>query len=344
MTQLSFPWNCTNPVVGDASPYDLEIVEARSRLLGNFRPNADGVVYWTNSTPFPDVTNPTDELLRPQFVSGNTVRINPGVGMVQGWLFLNDADVDFNVSGGNANAVDIIGLRRDLAANTVRLFHGRGAASSTYSLVQTTAIWEIPLMRVTLNGSGNYSSFQDVRTFVRTPFFPAQKRQYWGNFIGDPNAGGTFPEFGTPLGPSSVAAGYSQFNIPDNIVGNNVNLKFTFFVNNVGSVGQVAQFNALIYYYHSSPNAPSAINGYATYVLNYTITNLNRFITLELDDFTLPASPYPLVLSSPPNTIFRIDFQRNGTAGADTFAGTIFYQGCMLECNVAQSNHSLGLL
>lgn len=165
--QISQPWTCV--AVGDGSPYDLEVVEARSRLLGNVNPSRDGVIYWNSATVFPDLVNPTNEFLRPEFVSGNTVRINPGIGMVQGWIFFNDADVDFNVVGGNANAVDIIGLRRDLAGQTVRLFHGRGAAGNTYNLVQTTATWEIPLMYVTLNGAGNYSSFTDGRTLVKSP-------------------------------------------------------------------------------------------------------------------------------------------------------------------------------
>lgn len=167
MTQLSQPWTCV--AVGDGSPYDLEIVEARSRLLGNVNPSRDGVIYWNSATVFPDMTNPTNEFLQPEFVSGNTVRINPGIGMVQGWIYFNDADVDFNVAGGNANAIDIIGLRRDLAGQTVRLFHGRGAAGSLYNLVQTTATWEIPLMEVALNGAGNYSALADRRTLVKSP-------------------------------------------------------------------------------------------------------------------------------------------------------------------------------
>jgi hypothetical protein len=90
--------------------------------------------------------------------------------MVAGWFYIRDVSRTFDVSGGNSNATDIIGLRRDLAGQTVRIFHGRGAANSKYSLVQDrTGMWEIPLVEVLLDGSGNYSSHTDVRKFLRSP-------------------------------------------------------------------------------------------------------------------------------------------------------------------------------
>ncbi len=168
MTEKSFAWNC-EPAVGDFSPYTLEIVEATQRIMGNINPLNAGVVYWTDPTVFPAVTNPTIGLLEPSFVSGNTVRITTGIGMVQGWVYLNDANVDTNVSGGAANATDIIGLRRDLTGQTVRLFYGRGPAGFLYPLVQTPTIWEIPLAQIGLDGAGNFASILDVREFVRSP-------------------------------------------------------------------------------------------------------------------------------------------------------------------------------
>lgn len=163
----SFPWTCSP--IGDGGNYSVEIVEATTRILGNLSPTDSGVVYWTDSTPFPGFTHGSDGLLAPTYLGANLVEIDTGIGLVQGWVFIQDLSATTDVSGGNANATDIIGLRRDVAAQTVRIFHGRGGIGTTYPLVQTSAIWEIPLAEVLLDGSGNYSSFTDVRKAVSTP-------------------------------------------------------------------------------------------------------------------------------------------------------------------------------
>lgn len=186
MTELSFAWDCL-PAVGDFSGYTLEIVEATQRAMGNLDFESAGVVYWTSSVVFPAMSNATDELLEPAFVSGNTVRVNTGVGMVQGWVYLNDVDIDTNVAGGNTNATDIIGLRRDLTGQSVRLFLGRGAAGLTYPLVQTATTWEIPLAEVALDGAGNFSSILDVREFVKTPLYPVQQHSLFKEVVAGRN-------------------------------------------------------------------------------------------------------------------------------------------------------------
>lgn len=329
MTELSFPWTC-EPAIGDASTYDLEIVEARSRILGNLRATTDGVVYWTDTTVFPDITNPTDGLLEPEFVSGNTVRINTGIGMVQGWLYFNDVDIDTDVSGGNANAVDIIGLRRDLAGQTVRLFHGRGAASSTYSLVQTTATWEVPLVEVTLDGSGNYSSLEDVRRFVRTPFFPVQQMELFkacqygfnNNTFTTLTRTLTYQQSSPPgVGLNNTQETYGEvvFNVPQNILGGEVDVEWYLTTSTTGNL-----YLDITYVLTGSITVNSA--GFAvvaaptgipdgTWTLKYTDLSGGTPISVNAGD------------------IIRVGLWRDASDVSDTYPDTLLVMGARLLWN-----------
>lgn len=165
MTQFSYPWGCTNTGDGGSDSFSLDVVRQTNMYLNNKTPVSGGVVWWRSSIvpPFSGFANAVDNLLEPSNPSGNTVRIASGVGLVMGTLFLSDENVDFDVSGGNANATDIIVLRRTAASQTVRLALVRGAASSTATVTQTASIWEVKLCEVALNGSGNFSSLTDTR-------------------------------------------------------------------------------------------------------------------------------------------------------------------------------------
>lgn len=171
MTQKSFPWGCTNTGDGGPSSFSLDVVYTTNMLLNNVDPSSDGVIWWKSGIvlPFAGFVNASDGLLKPTNPSGNTVRIASGIGMVQGWLHASDANADFDVSGGNASATDIIVLRRDASGQTVRLAHKRGAASSVATVTQTAATWEVKIAEVVLDGSGNFSSLNDVRQLCRPP-------------------------------------------------------------------------------------------------------------------------------------------------------------------------------
>jgi hypothetical protein len=174
MTQFSFNWAC-NPSGGDAGALTSEQLMVLGMMLGNVNPGQAGVVFWTSSMvlPLPNIVNAVDGLLAPSFVSGDTVRIASGVGIVEGRLYVNDENVDFDVSGGNANATDLIVLQRDDPAaaggQQIRLALVRGPASGTATVTQSSTLWQVPIAEVTLDGSGNYSSFTDVRTFSIAP-------------------------------------------------------------------------------------------------------------------------------------------------------------------------------
>ena len=166
----SFPWGCGTTGDGGLNSWTLEKVSIQNMMSMNVNPSDSGVVYWSDPTALPGFTNPSDELYAATNPSGDTVRIASGVGMIKGWLHISDDDVDFDVSGGVANAIDVIGLRLDLLSQTVRLFHGRGpSAFNPYVLVQTATIWEVELVQVNLDGSGNYSTHGFTGRFCSSP-------------------------------------------------------------------------------------------------------------------------------------------------------------------------------
>jgi len=175
MTEFSYPWGCTVAGDGGATSFSLAIVEDTNKFLSNIAPAENGVVYWT--------TSPLQNLLAPSNPSGSTVRISTGVGIVEGWIYTNDTNVDFdiNASPGNANATDIIVLRRDLVAQTVRLARIGGAAASKAVLTQTAATWEVPIADVVLDGAGNFSSLVDARKLA----IPAGSRVKLDEFEAD---------------------------------------------------------------------------------------------------------------------------------------------------------------
>lgn len=169
MTQYSWCWECIG--IGDGDARTVNDIIAQNMFLGNLNPDTAGVVDWTDGNAIPGITNPPTGGLAPTNPSGDTVRIATGVGLVQGWIYVNDANVDFDVSGGNASATDIIVLRRGDPATvgTVRLAHKRGPGGGTATVTQSATTWEVKIAEVTLDGSGDFSSLSDVREYVETP-------------------------------------------------------------------------------------------------------------------------------------------------------------------------------
>jgi len=334
MTELSFAWDCL-PAVGDFSPYTLEIVEATQRIMGNINPLSAGVVYWTDPTVFPSMTNATTQLLLPLFLAGNTIRIHKGVGMVQGWIYLNDVDIDTDVSGGNANATDIIGLRRDLIGQTVRLFHGRGAAGLTYTLVQTNTIWEIPLTEVTLDGSGNFSSIVDVRSFVLTPLNPPQEFQsYCSPIVGwdgtnvqsvPMTAGSGSGQAGVLLAPNVDTNAFAYGTIPLGLVGDEIDMEF-FFLNSglTSSAGNV---------YLQARWATRSGAGFASGNTGFLVKTVGaqavQNFSVTLADFSEPI-PSPFFEGA----ILQLTLHRLGDQAQDTYAFDLVYLGAVLKANL----------
>jgi hypothetical protein len=140
-----------------------------NQFIGNTQPNSEGVIYWESASPFLQYATPLNGLLAPSRV-GNVVTIANGVGMVQGWVFTNTDDVDFDFSAdpGNASATDLIVLERGdpAAAQTVRLARVKGAASTLATVTQTATVWQIALAQVPLSAGGLPTGLTDVRRFA----------------------------------------------------------------------------------------------------------------------------------------------------------------------------------
>ena len=102
---------------------------------------------------------------------GAVVRVAPGVGVVDGVFYFNDANVDNNVAA--ASVWYVVGLRKTYAAQTVLIFIRGTYASRALalaSLVQTDSVtWEIPLATVLTTAGSIVSSITDERRFVYRP-------------------------------------------------------------------------------------------------------------------------------------------------------------------------------
>lgn len=163
MAEFSFPWSAL--VAGDGGPsaYTLAVVEDTNKFLSNINPTTSGVVWWQQT--------PNANLLAPSTPGGGLVRVASGVGMVEGWVYTSDANVDFDIDAapGNASATDIIVLQRVAASQTVRLARIAGAAASKAVLTQTAATWEIPIVDVILDGAGALASITDARKLALPP-------------------------------------------------------------------------------------------------------------------------------------------------------------------------------
>lgn len=151
--ETSWVYDCT--VGGDAEAISQEDW-ARSRSV--FRTTdrtLEGVVFTKHSS--------YSGLLAPSAPGGNVVRIASGAALVNGYEYYNDANVDFDVSGGAASATDLIVLRSTPASGLVRLALVRGSAGGTATVTQNDTTWEIAIAEVTLDSSGDFSSLTDVR-------------------------------------------------------------------------------------------------------------------------------------------------------------------------------------
>ena len=194
----------------------VDTMETIQRLLDNQTPLTSGVVNWTDTTvlPFTSFVNASASLLAATNPSGNTVRIASGVGVVQGWLFASDDNVDFDVSTGPTTSTNYIVLRRDRTAQTVRLAYIVAAApAGTAVLTQNATTWEVIIATVLLDGASALSVLTDSRAYVKTPLYPPQLESF---FI--PATAGRNETDSTNISPTMEATngGYVGVVLPDN--------------------------------------------------------------------------------------------------------------------------------
>jgi hypothetical protein len=234
MTQYSWFWQCGTD--GDEGNVTLNKMIWMSMVLGNTRPASDGIIYWTSTLVPPTFdtsgtfSNPVNGLLEPTNPSGSIVRIDSGIGMVQGYFYLNDADVDFDIASdlGNANATDLIVLRRDTSSPDVRLARIKGAAGSTAVVTQNSTTWEVELAQVVLTAGGDFSSLVD-------------RRRVSGPGVGtrclinqDVNLGGSGSIAISNIPPIFNNLILELYGATDGVSGNNDNIQMSF---NIGGAG-----------------------------------------------------------------------------------------------------------
>jgi hypothetical protein len=212
MAQDSFPWGCT-PATGDAGAVTVNDLVNAQQFGSNPNPNQDGVVYWTSTNPLPGGTVAVNGLLAVTRAT-NIINVATGVGMVQGWNFVNDATVafDFAADPGNASATDLIVLERgDPAVDlTVRLARVKGAASTLATVTQSELLWQVAIAQVPLSAGGLPTSVVDVRRFVGQVMSWRQggNATEWGGAFGGNNnylVGNVAFQSGNKLTPAGVS-------------------------------------------------------------------------------------------------------------------------------------------
>lgn len=163
MTEMSYFWG--GVIIGDAvaAPYSDDEFSYFMHFIATWDRVRQGVLPYQSAiyTGMLSVTNPV----------GTTLRVNPGVALVDGKLYTSDAAVDFVAAG--VSQFWLVGLIKNFAAQTVRLFARGGYASEVAALaalVQTDSVtWEIALATVELDGAGAVVAVTDQRHFVGTP-------------------------------------------------------------------------------------------------------------------------------------------------------------------------------
>lgn len=159
MTQFSYPW--AGEATGDAGAYSDDQWSDAWRYIFMRDRTVEGVIRGVdNMLEVTGVTSP--------------VSIDTGVALVDGKIYTNDASVDIAIptpSAGNSR-IDLIVLRKDWSAQTVRIARVAGteaASPSAPSVTQTDGtLWEIKLAEVLINDSG-VITITDMRDWLTTP-------------------------------------------------------------------------------------------------------------------------------------------------------------------------------
>lgn len=149
MTQRGFPWSGAAP--GDAGPYTADLFSTVLRGLFNTVNNPDsGVLLNTgvggNEALIVEATSPA---------SAN-VAVRPGMALVHGTWYENDAIVNVPIAANNDvsgdDRIDLIVLEKDWIAQTIRIQVNEGTVDPSPvppALVQTDGVvWQIPLAEI----------------------------------------------------------------------------------------------------------------------------------------------------------------------------------------------------
>lgn len=152
MTQRSMPWTSTTP--GDAGPYSAaDWTRIWRNIIGvaaGAGASADSGILWgSGNAPDPGLS------VTQNSPTGQSVIVTPGMALVNGTFYYSDANVVLAVAAnGSGNPrVDTVVLRKDFAAQTVRLAVKQGTPAATPvppGMTQNASTWEIPIADLTL--------------------------------------------------------------------------------------------------------------------------------------------------------------------------------------------------
>ena len=165
MTERSYLWDGSihDGGVGDAGPYDeimwRDIIKA---LLGTTSLENAGVI------PGSGAEGSNGLYVVPTNPASRNIRVETGMAVVNGQIYHNDSNITLTISENNtANPrVDLIGLRWNGTAKTVRVFKREGSPASNPSapaLTSTANVKEIPLAHVSAESSFASIDTSDIR-------------------------------------------------------------------------------------------------------------------------------------------------------------------------------------
>lgn len=143
MTEFSRPWDGVS--LGDAGPYSSQNWAEYLKYHAQASRVNQGPLMESGTPPTPGL----DVQLTSPASAG--VLLKPGAAVVDGTLYINDADLTLAIAanGSGNDRIDLLVLRKDFATQTVRaaIKQGTPAASPTPpGLTQTIGVtWEIPL-------------------------------------------------------------------------------------------------------------------------------------------------------------------------------------------------------
>jgi len=174
MTQLSFFWGGTS--TGDASeaPYDDNEFSDLWVLLHQYDRVTQGVVPVVYDGDIGNTLASSDlsGMLEVTNPAGTTIRIAPGVAIVDGKVFVNDANVDdpdggITAPGAGTNYYRVV-LCKDFVAQTVRIALLGPDAAAAPAVTQTDGTtWEISLATVSITDASVVTVTDDRTTVDR---------------------------------------------------------------------------------------------------------------------------------------------------------------------------------
>lgn len=150
MSEWSFPHPDQTPDVNDGRPYtDTETRQAHRAL---FLRDTEATAFLLNTGNLLAVTAP----------AANTIRVNTGAAVVDGYVYLNDASVDLSVANASAGQTrrDRVVLRAEYTTTfRVRLAIKQGTSGAVPALTQTRgSTWEMALAWYDVNDAGAISN------------------------------------------------------------------------------------------------------------------------------------------------------------------------------------------